>query len=116
MADSFLQEMIKNNPRLAKISILGLSEVFGGVLLLFVLGIQAWTQTDVGRAYRRRAGALTVGVILGYVFYAVYPKVLSSLIDRSARGWIAFAGLPILLLAFTFFLESLRKNLGKPGP
>ena len=109
---AWLTKWVNDRPWLNKVSLVGLINFVGGVLLTLVLGLRAWAQTDLGRGYRLCAGALAIGIILGYVFYAVCPKVLSSLIDSSARPWIAFGVLPILLLAFTFYLESLRTKLG----
>lgn len=101
-----------NNPWVKAISIVGLIAGFGGVVLTLVLGIQAWAQTESARKYRLCAGALVAGVLLGVFFYTVYPGLLLSVVDPSAKAWVAFLGVPILLLAFTFFLESLRRKLG----
>lgn len=112
MPDSFLLKTTNDHPWLKKISIVGLIEGLGGVILMLVLGIQAWAQTELGRKYRLFTGSLAVGVILGVLCYTVFPRLLSFLDDPSAKAWMAFAGLPILLLAFTFFLESVRTKLG----
>lgn len=100
-------------PILRALNIIGLLDGLGGLILTLVLGLQAWKQTNVGRKYRLCAGSLAAGVIAGYVFYFVCPDVLSSLVDPAARGWIAFTGFPILLLAVTFYLESLRTRLDR---
>lgn len=104
--------MIRDHPWLKMASIVGLIEVLGGVILIFVLGIQAWAPTEPARKYRLCASALAVGLILGLFVYSYHPGVLSFLDEPWAKVAAAFGGGPILLLAFTFFLDSLRKQLG----
>ncbi len=99
-------------PWLKKISVIGLIRGLGGVILMLVLGMQAWAQPDPGPKYRLFTGSLAVGVLLGALCYTVWPRPLSFLDDPSAKAWAAFAGIPILFLAFTVFLESLRTKLG----
>jgi hypothetical protein len=104
----FLRALLK------AVNVIGLLNLLGGLILTIVLGSKAWKQTAEGRRYRLCAGSLVAGVIVGYFFYAVWPTVLSSLVDPAARGWIAFTAIPIVLLACTFYLESLRVKLDRP--
>jgi hypothetical protein len=99
---------------LRAVNIIGLLDLLGGLILTIALGSKAWQQAGEGRKYRLCAGSLAAGVIPGYLFYAVWPTLLSSLVDPAARGWIAFTAFPILLLASTFYLESLRMKLDRP--
>jgi len=110
MFDSFRAQLKPIDIR-ASLSIVGLIGIAGGVVLMFGLGIQAWAQTESARKYRLCAGAIAVGVILGIFIYWWHPNLLSFLIDPWWKLAVAFGGLPILLLALTFFLESLRKKL-----
>jgi hypothetical protein len=112
MFDSYrasAKKWIADRPFLKKISIVGLIEVLGGVILTLVLGIQAWA--GAGRKYRLCVGALAAGVTIGVFVYRCHPNLLSFLNDPSKKIAVAFGGVPILLLALTFFLESLRSKL-----
>jgi hypothetical protein len=108
----WLQKLIRDYPWIKVISIVGLIEGLGGLLLMFVLGVKAWTR--LGRGYRLCAGSLVVGITLGYIFYFRCPDLLKTEIDSSARPWIAFGVIPIVLLASTFYLDSLRIRLDRP--
>ena len=95
------------------INVVGFIRLVGAIVLLVAFGPLAFVQTDLGRKCRLCAGALVVGVGLGVLFYSFYPDLLSAVVtDPSAKPWVAFLALPILLLGFAFFLESVKRKLG----
>jgi hypothetical protein len=88
-------------------------DIIGGVLLvIFLASTRGWSQiSGPARRMRLSVGGLFLGFVAGTVLYKYFPGAFWFSDDRSTRAWAAFAGLPLVLLAITFFLESLSKRL-----
>jgi hypothetical protein len=84
----------------------------GGLLCLLLFRKEAWTdESDDARRTRLVVGAATLGFVLGLLFYVKWPSVIWFSNDNATKAWVSFAGVPLVLIAITFLLESLNKRL-----
>ncbi len=85
-------------------------DVFGGLLLCAVLfRREPWSDSsDVARKTRLIAGALMMGLLLGALVYVRWPQVIWFINEQDTKAWTAFVGIPIIVLAIVFFLNSLN--------
>jgi hypothetical protein len=91
--------------------LLVMDRIGGGILLVLLFTLSAWTDTsEKARSARLATGAITVGVVLGVLFFKVWPGIIWFSNVTSTRAWFALAGVPLILVAVTFSLESLRKR------
>lgn len=96
---------------LAVVNVVGAVNLVGAVLLTVLLGSAAWSKTEKAETYRLATAALVIGLLLGWLFYYVWPCVLSFITDPSAKAWTAFAGLPVIMLIIVFFLNGSKRRL-----
>jgi hypothetical protein len=91
---------------------LRLMDCFGaGLLYLFLFRKEAWTDESVdARRTRLVVSAATLGFVLGLLFYVKWPGVVWFSNDNGTKAWFSFAGVPLVLIAITFLLESLNKR------
>ena len=81
------------------------------LLCAFLFRGAPWSDiSDSAKKTRLCVAALFVGLVLGLLFYVKWPGVIWFTNDRSTQAWIAFAIVPLILIAFTFVLESLNKR------
>ena len=92
---------------------LPLMDGLGGCLLWVLLFRRAaWTdESDSARQMRLTVASLTVGFVLGLVFYAIWPGIIWFSSDKATKAWFAFAGLPLIVIALTFLVESLNNKI-----
>jgi hypothetical protein len=76
-----------------------------------------WTdQSDEARRTRLGFSAATLGFLLGLLFYVKWPGVVWFSNDNGTKAWFSFAGVPLVLIAITFLLESLKREIQMTAP
>jgi len=91
---------------------LRLMDTIGALLLMLFLARKAPWSDKSGDARRMRlsVASLTVGFGLGLACYAKWPWMIWFSNDNGTKAWVSFAGVPLVLIAITFLLESLNKR------